>query len=100
LYLVRGADLKENLAQLYSRVGLKLDSIPRLVFEEVKAVCQDRGITNTAAQREVMRQCNGNFRKTDKLLKRIARMCEIGKLDPAKVRKEDVKEGANFLVRG
>jgi len=100
LYLVRGADLKENLAQLYSRVGLKLDSIPRLSFEEMKALCQDRGITNPAAQQEVFRECGGNFRKAEKLMKRIGRMCEIGGIELAKVRKEDVKEGANFLVRG
>jgi len=98
LYLVRGAELKENLAQLYSRVGLKLDSVPLLNLEELKAVCKDQGITNQSAQQEIFRQSGGNFRKVQKLVKRIVRMCELNKMSPEKVRKEDVFAFSPLIV--
>jgi DNA transposition AAA+ family ATPase len=88
MLLTRGQTLKENLAQLYSRVGFRRDITPPR-REDVEMICERHGFKFSRQFINDMMgwiHNSGELRTMDKLLERSKLFAEMGETDEERIR--------------
>jgi len=77
--LTVGPQAKENLAQLYSRVGIQV-KVPNLTYDELKGILKAYKITDEKIVNAFFERVkNGGMRKLAKILLRSVKMAEINR---------------------
>jgi bacteriophage DNA transposition protein B, putative len=93
----------DALEQLSSRVGNKwilgglsyLNDDNQIISDDLKEVCKSFGVENKDCVGLIQRLAKGNFRKTEKLLRRSRMLCEYG---GGTINEDVVKEATKMLL--
>ena len=93
----------DALEQLSSRVGNKwilgglsyLNDDNQIISDDLKEVCKSFGVEDKDCVELIQRLAKGNFRKTEKLLRRSKMLCEYG---GGTINEDVVKEATKMLL--